>query len=374
MKTKFCLAALGFALAVTMVLPAQSQNAPAAEPAAPDCTPANGINFICGAQRPEDLAQIPGTKWLIASGFTQGAGLKLVDTQSKTLKLWYTAAPAQIRPDTKMYPACPTAPDVKVFNAHGISLRDKGQGRYTLYVVNHGGRQSIDVFDVDARGAEPSLTWTGCVMMLAGTSGNGVASYSDGTILVSVQTMNGTSLADSVSGRPTGGIFEWKPGTPEFKLLPGTSVPGNNGLETSPDSKEFYVIGFGVHTVFVFSRANTASGPVRQGVMPGFMADNLHWDNGRLIMAGMVVDEPACGGVRKVVNGQAGSLACPRGWMVGELDPKTMIYSIVAYSTPTATYNGVASAVIMGGNVYLGSYQSDKIAWRPLPAPMTLLP
>jgi hypothetical protein len=179
--------------------------------------------------------------------------------------------------------------------------------------------------------------------------------------------MNGTTLGDSVSGRPTGGVFEWKPGDAGFRLLPNTAVPGNNGLETSPDGKEFYVIGFGVHTVFVFDRANTAKGPVRQGVVPGYMPDNLHWDNGKLVLAGMVVDEPACGGIRRVVNGEATSLRCPRGWMVGSLDPATMVYSLIAYDLPNPVYNGVSAAVVMGNMVWLGSYQSDKIAYRPLP-------
>src|SRR5690348_8049991 len=104
------------------------------------------------------------------------------------MRFWYTADAAQIKPDTKVYANCPGAPDVKLFNAHGISLRSRGAGLFRLYVVNHGGRQSIDIFDVDARGAEPQLTWTGCVAMPEGTSANGVASFDDGTILATVQT------------------------------------------------------------------------------------------------------------------------------------------------------------------------------------------
>ena len=46
------------ALAATPSLNAQS----------PTCTPSNGLNFICGLQKPEDLVLIPGTGWLIASG------------------------------------------------------------------------------------------------------------------------------------------------------------------------------------------------------------------------------------------------------------------------------------------------------------------
>jgi hypothetical protein len=340
---------------------APPQNADAA-----DCDPSLGLRFICGAQRPEDLAPIPGTRWLIASGFANGAGLKLVDTSTKRMQRWYTGDAAQIRPDAAINAQCPGPPDVAVFNAHGIALRGKTAGVYRLYVVNHGDRQSIDIFDVDARVDTPSLAWNGCVMMPPMTSANGVAAYDDGTIVTTVQLLNGKTLADSVNGTPTGGVFEWRPGSAGFRLLPGTSVPGNNGVETSPDNTEFYVIGFGVHTVFVFSRADT-SRPRRQAVAPGFMPDNLHWENGRLVLAGMVADEPACGGRRRVINGQADPMRCPRGYVVAALDPVTMTYSVIAYDTPNPAYNGVSAAALIGDELWLGSYQSDKIAYRSLP-------
>jgi hypothetical protein len=53
-----------------------------------ECEPSDGHSFICGAQRPEDLARIPNTRWLVFSGFTDGAGLKLVDTRTRTMRRW----------------------------------------------------------------------------------------------------------------------------------------------------------------------------------------------------------------------------------------------------------------------------------------------
>jgi len=55
------------------------------------CTPSAALKFVCGAERPEDLALIPGTRWLIVSGFQNGAGLKLVDTAAGTLEHWFAA-------------------------------------------------------------------------------------------------------------------------------------------------------------------------------------------------------------------------------------------------------------------------------------------
>jgi hypothetical protein len=59
-------------------------------------------------------------------------------------------------------------------------LRPGENGHSTLYVAAHGGREAIEVFGVDANGAQPVLTWTGCVLMPEGMVANGVASFSDG--------------------------------------------------------------------------------------------------------------------------------------------------------------------------------------------------
>ena len=132
---------------------------------AQDCAPEGGMGFICGAQRPEDLVRIPETRWIVASGFQDGAGLKLVDTQAKTMSFWFVDAKAQSKANRRAYPHCPGPLSVETFNAQGLSLRPRGAG-YMLYVANHGGRESIEVFNVDLAGeAPPKLTWIGCVLM-----------------------------------------------------------------------------------------------------------------------------------------------------------------------------------------------------------------
>ena len=104
----------------------------------------NGLNFVCNAQNPEDLVPIPGTRWLIASGMKEGAGLKLVDTDAKTARFFYTGQPDQRRPDKKLFPNCPAPPDPKTFNAHGLYLRRaQTPGLYMLYVVSHVALESI---------------------------------------------------------------------------------------------------------------------------------------------------------------------------------------------------------------------------------------
>lgn len=332
----------------------------------PPCPAGAALGYVCGAAHPEDVVAIPGTRWIIASGFAAGAGLKLIDTTSRTAARWYDGSAAQIAPDPVGYPGCPGPVDPTVFNARGLSLRKASDGGYRLHVVNHGGRESIEVFDVTLDGDRPALRWRGCRLMPPGQVGNAVATFADGTLLVTVLTRPGTTITDFVLGKRTGAVWQWSPGASTFTELPGTQLPGNNGLETDPDERHFYVVAFGWHAVVVYDRRHPKR-PVATIEMPGFMPDNVHWTDGRLVAAGMRLDEPACGGLRTIVNGEADKMLCHRGYVVAAIDPGTARVSTLAYGTPEDGFNGVSAAAIVGDTLWLGSYQADRLAYRPLP-------
>ena len=372
-------------LAAAAVIPASPLSDQTQPPqATTSCAPTNGLNFVCGAQNPEDLVPIPGTRWLIASGMKDGAGVKLVDTEAKTARLFYTGGPAQQRPDKKLFPNCPAPPDASTFNAHGIYLRRaQAPGLYRLYVVSHGLLESIQVFAVDVRSVEPSLTWTGCVPMPEGNkaytsadsqssssrvAANAVAAFSDGTIIATVPQRPGSTNVQRLRGEPTGDVVEWKPGTDSFRVVPGTQLAGNNGIEIALDEREFYVVSFGTHTVVVFSRQDPLK-PLRQAQAPGFMPDNLRWSGDRLIAAGPMYDEPACGGTRLAVVDNPVLTSCHRGYVVAQLDPRTMAWTTLAYAGPNPKIAVVSTGVVMGETLWIGAASSDGIGYQPLPRP-----
>ena len=371
-------------IAATALLAAATGHWSAPLAASASCAPANGWNLICGNPNPEDLVPIPGTRLLVASGMKEGSGLKLVDSDAKTARIFYTGQPAQQRPDKTLFPNCPAPPDAKMFNAHGLYLRRAHQpGLYRLYAVSHGALESIQVFTVDGNGTQPSLTWTGCVPMPEGNkaypnlgsqatssrlAANSVAAYSDGTIIATVPQRPGTTNAQRLRGEPTGDVVEWKPGTDAFRVIPGTQLAGNNGIEISLDEKEFYVVSFGAHTVVAFSRQDPRK-PLRQSVAPGFMPDNLRWSGDRLIAAGPMYDEPACGGTRLAVIDDPVLTACHRGFMFAQLDPKTMAWTILAYAEPNPAISVVSTGVVVGDTLWVGSAASEAIAYRALPHP-----
>jgi hypothetical protein len=369
------------AAAIAHASPLRAETAPPS--ASASCAPANGWNLICGNTNPEDLVPIPGTHWLIASGMKEGSGVKLVDTDAKTARVFYTGGPAQQRADKTLFANCPAAPDAKMFNAHGLYLRRASEpGLYRLYAVSHGALESIQVFTVDAKSAQPSLTWTGCVPLPEGNkaypnlaqatsdrlAANSVAAFSDGTIIATVPQRPGTTNAQRLRGEPTGDVIQWKPGTDAFQVVKGTELAGNNGIEISLDEKEFYVVSFGAHTIVAFSRQDPRKA-LRQTMAPGFMPDNLRWSGNRLIGAGPMVDEPACGGTRLAVVNDPVLTACHRGFMIAQLDPKAMAWTILAYAEPNPAISVVSTGVVVGDTLWIGSAASDAIAYRPLPHP-----
>jgi hypothetical protein len=78
------------------------------------------------------------------------------------------------------------------------------------------GRESIEVFELDARGAAPSAAWIGCVPMPNGMSANSVAAFSDGALVATVLIMPGKTFEDAFAGRVTGAVFLWTAGLAVF--------------------------------------------------------------------------------------------------------------------------------------------------------------
>lgn len=335
--------------------------APAAAAPGKGCAPEGPFSFICGVQRPEDIVAIPGTPWLVASGFAPGAGLKLIDGETRQARRWWADGAA--RPDLTAFAGCPGPPDPALLTPRGLALREKAGGGWRLLAVNHGGREAVELFDVTfaEAGEPPSIEWRGCLPMPGGHVGNSVTAFADGTVLTTVLTRPGTTIGDFMLGKVTGGVWQWRPGEASFTFLQGTGLPGNNGIETDRDERHFYVVAFGLHGVAMYDRQDTAR-PVRFFEAADFMPDNIRWTGGRLLLTGMRLDEPACGGLRKVVDGVADPMLCHRGWVVGELDRQLGRIATFAYGGPQPGFNGHSAAALRGSELWLGSFQSDRVA------------
>ena len=329
---------------------------------APACAPAGGLNFVCGVQNAEDLVTVPNSRWMVASGMAPGSGLHIVDTQAKTVRNLYAVGTANARPDKTKYASCPGPLDAKQAMLHGLALRPAANGRYTVYATNHGGRESVEVFELDTSGASPAATWVGCVVTPDKMALNSVAAFTDGSLVATVLILPGKTFEDAFAQKNTGVVLAWKPGDKTFQALPGTELSANNGIETSPDDREFYVASTTTKRIIAFSRTAPYK-PLRTAQLKEFGPDNVRWtaDN-RLITAGMIDNEPACGGAPKTEEG----IRCPRGYVVVTIDPKTMAVTEIARGPATKAFTGTAIAMRAGDELWLGSFFADRLAYRSL--------
>jgi hypothetical protein len=325
------------------------------------------LAFLVGVEDAEDLLRIPDTDWIVASGMGRDkphGALHLINARTKAWSRWFPDKPLTADLDARAYPDCAAPPDPARFWSQGLSLRETGHRRATLYVAGHGEREAIEVFDVDARGATPRFTWKGCVRMPEGLAANSVTSTPSGVLLASVLFHPGRTMADSVERRATGGVYRRGPGEAAFLLIPGTALPGNNGIESAPDGSAFYIVAWGLKAVLRFSLTDPDRPPTI--IALPFHPDNVHWDqNGRLIAAGMVADEPACGGPFRAVEGKV-DLSCHRGYAVAAIDPLSLAVQPLASGPRHPDFANVSTALVVGDTLWLGSFRADRLAYREL--------
>jgi len=93
-----------------------------------------------------------------------------------------------------------------------------------------------------------------------------------------------------------------------------------------------------------------------------FGPDNVRLVGNRLYTAGIIDNEPACGGAPTKPE----DIQCPRGWVVDAIDPKTMAITEIARGPRAAPYTGTATAIPVGENIWLSSFNVDRVAYRAL--------
>jgi hypothetical protein len=353
--------ALGMALLV-MAAAGVVQPAAAEEP----CDPVGSLGFVCGPLNSEDLVQVPGTAWIVASGMDGGkagtrGSLHLVDSVDKIWRTLFPDGDPQVRWDRQTYGDCPNPPDLAKFSAHGLNLRPGPNGTSTLYVVNHGGRESIEVFALDAKPGEPTVVWIGCVVMPPHTWPNSVAPLSDGGMVVTdmFDPADPKVSEKLAAGADTGAVYEWHPHQ-GFTLVPGSRMSGNNGIEVSRDGKWIYVAAWGSKAVVRLARGG---GAAKRDVLPaGFLVDNLRWaPDGKLIVAGQNV--PA-GEVFACF--QSAVPRCTQPWRIDRWDTAAMTLTPLASKPGNPEFGDATVGLQIGSDMFVGTFRGDRIAYFSL--------
>ena len=147
-----------------------------------DCRPLDGLKPVCGMQTPEDIAALDDGRHLLLAhfgGMIGGQGsLSLFDTQTERIKPLFpspsvavdTAAATWGDADCKL-------PNPEKFSPHGTHLHRLAGGALRYLVVNHGERETIEMFEVLKTGAATQLQWRGCLEPAIGLFGVGAAVF-----------------------------------------------------------------------------------------------------------------------------------------------------------------------------------------------------
>lgn len=324
---------------------------------AADACDSADARFICGLHNAEDLVRLPGTPWVVASQmnmdvtprdppllkFHPGA-VQAVRIDEREPHILFPTQDTAVDWDRKLYPECPQPPPD--LTAHGMNVRSSGPGRFRLYVVNHGGRESIEVVDLIDRGATLSATWRGCLLVSKAKLGifpNSVVPLPDDGLMVS-----------------GGGVATWRPAEGWKRFA---DIKGSNGIERSADGRFIYVADSEARTM-----TRIAPGPPREEITikMEFLPDNLRWgEDGFLYVAGpfpwpgyTLVKALEC--VTRPI--------CDAPFSVARIDPRTFTAREIYRSGDKGiggVFGNATVALPVGNTLWLGTVRGDRIAILP---------
>jgi hypothetical protein len=323
-----------------------SAQAPAPAPP-PPCSPSDAA-FVCGLQSPEDLVVVPGGQWIVAGAYAGSGGIYLIRTADRSVTVAYPSSSAADRFDAKAFAGCPGPPDATAkakYQTHGLSLRAGTNGVHRLLAVLHGPRESIEVFELDARKGTPALTWIGCAVAPDPIGLNSVRWLSDGGFIATNFLPRGGQMKALQSGERNGELWEWHTAT-GWQKVPGSEASGANGIELSDDERWLYVAAWGSQSFFRLSRGQNP--PDRREVPLGFRVDNIRWANDGSILAA----------------GQGGAPGMGASIIV-KIDPKTLDVREVARHPNAPAFSNGTVAVEIGRQLWVGTFRGDRLAILP---------
>lgn len=332
----------------------------AAESAIVSCDPVGDMTPHCGFRNPEDLKKIPGANLLVVSEMghmleqeTPGA-LALFDTERQER----TPMVVDLSPSDENW-ADPSCAPPALLNPHGIDLGTRSDGRLALWVVNHGGRESVEVFELADIEGRWTATWRGCAIPPGDPLLNDVVALPGGGFATThMWDRDNSTLGMAVRvlfGVDTGWVWEWSPER-GWKKLEGTDAAMPNGIAATPDGRFLYIDFYLEDEMVRYDRENAEI----VGTVDVPKPDNVVLaEDGRLWVAGHhhFIGNTECADIES---------ACPLKYSVTRVDPTTMEGNVVL-EHEGAPMGMATVALPVGDRLYLGSAIGDRIVSMPLP-------
>jgi sugar lactone lactonase YvrE len=329
------------------------------------CEGEGGVEVLCGFQNPEDLAAAPGGEWIVVSQFprlvdgeTAGSGSLLVlrpsDGERRVL-FPVPGAPVPAGVAGAGGPECGGPPDPGRFSPHGIDVKLEPDGGARLLVVNHGGREAIELFRLVVGAEGPSASWEGCVSLPDDAQANDVAALPEGRFVTTKMLPRRTGLLSMLRialGLVTGELLEWGPGE-GWHAVPDSQGSAPNGVIASADGRTLYFAAWGTSTLVRVGR----DGSGRRELPLPHHPDNLTWGaDGRLLVTGQkasITDIPACG--------QIDSGTCPLPFSVLRVDPEQLTFEVAFDHDPARLSGGGTVALEQADALWIGTFAGDRV-------------
>jgi hypothetical protein len=329
-----------------------------ATPPITSCDAIGAATPLCGFQNPEDLALLPDGRHVIVSEYgdagVRPGRISLLDLTTRQHESLYAGGgPAGPGP----WGAADCGPPSEAFSPHGIHLSKRADGPLQLLVVQHGGRESVEMFEVQQAGDGWRLAWRGCAVAPQGGL-NDVVALPEGGFLVtrfgpssSVAFMF-AALKATLFGGDTGWVYAWSR-EQGFSEVPGTRAPGPNGIELSADGAKIFLNATLASEVLRIDRRTGALEARADVPQP----DNLTWaPDGRLRVAslrGAMRELLSCNGIER------GSCAMP--FAIVALDPNTMASEDVYKGGPGTPSGAGTVGLEVDGALLIGTFAGDRI-------------
>ena len=322
------------------------------------------IKYLKGPLNAEDMLPLGDTQWLVTSGLNGNSTNKdhnghiyLVNRKEKTFKELFPGATQKIEHDKEMFNACPRPVNHNKFSVHGLDLKQQSSGLYHLYVINHGEREAIEVFNIDAKGAKPAISWSGCVILPKEVMANSVTILPDGGFLTTnyFDPTNPNSRMELIQGKISGAVYEWHPGG-EVKAVKGTELSGPNGITLSPDNELVYLTAFGTHEILRFNR--TKSPVTLERVKVEITPDNIRWGDDDMLYTV---------GNNHVPPEECQKPPCRAGWSVYSVHPESLEVKRIFSIDQTAALQNGTTALVVDNEIWVGTFAGDMIAYFPKP-------
>lgn len=339
-----------------------------------DCVPEGPARPICGFRNPEDLVALPGGEAILVSEYGAMEGdrpgrLALLTLADERRSVLFAGGDADGTRASWGDPACPGPPS-PAFSPHGIHLSrrsggasrgadsspGRSEGPLQLLVVQHGGRESVEFFEVKGSGTSWRVQWRGCVVAPPGTWLNSVAATPDGGFVTTSMMERSDADEDLAAafarGEPTGSVVTWHPARGLGRLRNGEGAMPN-GIEVSADGRHVFLNSSGEGLV---RRIERATGRVEATAsVPGL--DNARWaSDGRLVVASVRSDDYDAFQVCMTL--EAG--ACPIGFAIVAVDPETMATEVL-YENEGPPMGGGTVGLVIGDELFVGSFAGDRI-------------